>query len=1313
MKAGIFLLLLLLFLLLNPGVPLPAYAQNNAPESLLNQAITLIQQGEYEKAAISTRKLIRIAENTPDLDPEYRTLGYIFLGKIFFEQAQYAQAEQQFTRALHLIKKLHGDTHQDVALVNNELAALYRKQGQPLKAESLYAQSLKILKKTLGADHPEVAIVLNDLASVYQELGQNSDAESLFHQSLAIRENVFGPDHPDVALALNNLAVFYRNQNQFAKAIPLFERSTNILEQALGPDHLEVALSLNNLALLYLDLAQRSKAESLFERALAIRKKVLGPDHPEVAASLNNLANLYHDQRQYKKAIALYEESLEIFEKTLGPTDPNVTLILNNLASLYRDQLQFDKAKALFEQSLKMRQQTFGPEHPEVALILNNLGDLYHAQGLYKEAEPLYERSLDIYEKTSNTDQTDIATGLNNLAALYLDQGLYAKAEPLYQRSLEIFKKAYGNDHPHVATSLNNLGLLYYHQGRYVEAKPLLKRSLSIWKTEYGTDHPDVAAGLNSLAMLYHAQGQHIKAEPLLEQALAIRKKLLGADHPAVAMSMNNLAEHYRILGQYASAEPLYLQSLKIWETVLGQNYPDVAKSLNNLALLYWEQRQYAEAEPLYKRSLEIRKKMLGPDHPDVAASLNSLAMLYRNQGQLDQAEPLLRQALEIYQNKLGVNHPFVARTLNNLALLHWDQGRYASARPLFEQLMQTGDKTLGPDHPEMGIFSQNFALNLWAQGKPDSIRQVLALQQRANEISARYLRSMMTHGTEQKKHDFLATIQTELDAAISFHMDNAAATVQRNAARLATTVVLQRKGRILDSMNASMSVFRKRMDPEGRTLLDRLSEFNQQRSRLYNLAYQNTISGREYFSRKKRLEREASRLEDQISKKSAEFRAQIQPVTLDAVQQAIPNDAVLIEYVRYQPFNPRATIKKQWSDARYAAYILKPQGDPEAIDLGNAQSIEKLIFEFRDSLNDSRKDAVYRKARELDALIMEPLRKFTGNIKNVLVSPDGALNLVPFAALMDGNDQFLIKLHQFTYLSSGRDLLRVDAQTGDKVANRQPPAIFADVDFGVVLQQKNDTLSAFNDTDSDESGDRRSIDFNRMFFQSLPGTLAEAAALQNKLRNARLFTRLAATETALKQLDSPQVLHLATHGFFLNDLDETAPASSDTARALSISGFYPSDLSTVTNSEKRLFKENPLLRSGIALAGANQLKSGDDDGIVTALEVTGMDLWGTQLVVLSACETGIGDIQNGKGVFGLRRALVLAGSETQVMSLWKIDDRATVDLMAGYYDRLINDRQGRSEAMRNTQLEILNGRNRNHPFYWAGFIVSGNWKPL
>ncbi|SEM80672.1 CHAT domain-containing tetratricopeptide repeat protein [Nitrosomonas marina] len=1313
MKARLLLLLLLFFLLLNPGVPLPTYAQNNAPESLLNQVITLIQQGEYEKAAISTRKLIRIAESTPDLDPEYRTLGYIFLGRIFFEQAQYAQAEKQFTRALQLIKKLHGDTHQDVAWVNNELAALYRKQGQFLKAESLYAQSLKILKKTLGAKHPDVAIVLNELASVYQELGQNSDAESLFHQSLTIRENAFGPEHPDVALALNNLAVFYRNQSQFAKAIPLFERSTNILEQALGPDHLEVALSLNNLALLYQDLAQSNKAGPLFERALSIRKKVLGPDHPEVAASLNNLADHYHDQRQYKKAAALYKESLEIFEQTLGPTDPNVTLILNNLASLYRDQLQFGKAKTLFEQSLRMREQTFGPEHPEVALILNNLGDLYHAQGLYKEAEPLYERSLGIYEKTSGADQTDIATGLNNLAALYRDQGLYAKAQPLYQRSLEIFKKAYGNDHPHVATGLNNLALLYYHQGRYTKAKRLLKRSLTIWKTAYGTDHPDVALTLSNLALLYQAQGQHIKAEPLLEQALAIRKKLLGANHTDVAMSMNNLAEHYRILGQYASAEPLYLQSLKIWETALGQNHPDVAKSLNNLALLYWDQRQYAKAEPLYKRSLEIREKMLGPDHPDVAASLNSLAMLYRNQGQLDRAEPLLRQALEIYQNKLGANHPFVAKTLNNLALLHWDQGRYASARPLFEQLMQTGDKTLGSDHPEVGIFSQNFALNLWAQGEPDSIRQALALQQRANEISARHLHLMMTHGTEQKKHDFLATIQTELDAAISFHLDSTTATVRQHAARLATTVVLQRKGRILDSMNTSMSIFRKRMDPKDRALLDRLSEFNQQRSRLYNLAYQNTISGKDYFSRKKRLEREASRLEDQISKKSAAFLAQIQPVTMDAVQQAIPKDAVLIEYVRYQPFNPRASIKKQWGDARYAAYILKSQDDPETVDLGDAKTIEKLISDFRDNLNDSRKDTVYHTARKLDALIMEPLRKFTGNIKNVLVSPDGALNLIPFAALMDGNDQFLIKQHHFTYLSSGRDLLRVGAQTGNNTANRQPPAIFADVDFGVVPQQKNDVLVAFNDTDPDESGNRRSIDFNRMFFQSLPGTQAEAAALQKKLRNAKLFTRQAATEAALKQLDSPQILHLATHGFFLNDLVETAPASSNAARALPISGFYPSDLSTVANSQKRLLKENPLLRSGIALAGANQLKSGNEDGIVTALEVTGMDLWDTQLVVLSACETGVGDIQNSKGVFGLRRALVLAGSETQVMSLWKIDDRATVDLMAGYYDRLINDREGRSEAMRNTQLEILDGRDHNHPFYWAGFIVSGNWKPL
>ncbi|MER0203689.1 MAG: CHAT domain-containing protein, partial [Nitrosomonas sp.] len=368
--------------------------------------------------------------------------------------------------------------------------------------------------------------------------------------------------------------------------------------------------------------------------------------------------------------------------------------------------------------------------------------------------------------------------------------------------------------------------------------------------------------------------------------------------------------------------------------------------------------------------------------------------------------------------------------------------------------------------------------------------------------------------------------------------------------------------------------------------------------------------------------------------------------------------------------------------------------GEPQSIELGDAAEIDHLVHDWRKTLANGRNPSVAALARKLDEKIMQPVRKLLGEARSVLISPDGALNLIPFAALKDEHDRYLVERVALTYLSSGRDLLRLDS----KIDSQQPATLLADVDFGKV---DNKTTS----TPSDRGATHRRAGDYQGEFQPLPGTKAEAQAISKILPAATILTGQQASESKLKQLDRPNILHIATHGFFLSDLPENIAKT----RGVPLMGFSQIDLPRKNNP---LFNENPLLRSGLALANANRLESGEDDGVLTAMEAANLDLWGTQLVVLSACETGVGEVQNGQGVFGLRRALVIAGSETQVMSLWKVDDDGTKELMVDYYQRLLNS-EGRSEAMRQTQLAMLASDNRNHPFYWASFIVSGDWKPM
>jgi CHAT domain-containing protein len=429
-----------------------------------------------------------------------------------------------------------------------------------------------------------------------------------------------------------------------------------------------------------------------------------------------------------------------------------------------------------------------------------------------------------------------------------------------------------------------------------------------------------------------------------------------------------------------------------------------------------------------------------------------------------------------------------------------------------------------------------------------------------------------------------------------------------------------------------------------------------------------------QYSAAVSKLEARAQDLEKKVTERAGEFRLQSEPITIERVQAAIPRDAALIEIERYRPLKAKPDQSGIWEADRYVAYVLKREGEPAWVELGDAAQIDRDVNHLRAAL---RTGSDFRElARAMDEAVLRPIRRLLGDVRNVLISPDGALNLVPFAALIDEQKHFAVESFTFTYLTSGRDLLRLETHS----ASRQGPVVIANPQF----DQTGPTVSIVPVTPSKDGS--RSREFQERFVP-LDATADEARDVSALLSGARVLTGVQATESALKQLRGPSILHVATHGFFLQKPPEQKRMPDDQHAPASINGAP-----TMTISE------NPLLRSGLALAGANQRDGGNgEDGILTALEATGLDLWGTKLVVLSACETGVGDVQNGEGVYGLRRALVLAGAESEMISLWKVNDDATRDLMVDFYKRLESG-VGRSEALRQVQLKMLKTADHNHP---------------
>ncbi|MBI4746971.1 MAG: CHAT domain-containing protein [Acidobacteria bacterium] len=1013
----------------------------------------------------------------------------------------------------------------------------------------------------------------------------------------------------------------------------------------------------------------------LAQQAVEQSEKIFGRDHRLLATSLNTLANFYRAKAEFQKAETLYQRALAIQEKSFGPAHPDVATSLHNLALVYQATGDFQKADSHYQRALAIQEKSLGSEHLDVSITLNNLGNLYKNTGDYKKAEPLYLRALTIKKKVLGTDHPSVATSLTGLANLYLEKGDYKKAEPLYQEGLAIREKALGADHLDVANSLTNLALLYNEKGDYQRAEPLYHRALAIYEKSLGSNHPKVATCLNNLGKLSWDQGNYQQTEHYLQRALAIREKVLGPDHPDTAFSLHSLATLYTTKGDLQRAEPLHQRALAIREKVLGSEHPETAGSLNNLANLYWASEDYQRAEPLYLRALAIREKALGPDHPEVADTLNDLANLYWTKGDYQRAEPLYQRALTIREKVLGADHPATASNLNNLANLFNSLGNYQKAELLYRRALAIYEKSFGPDHSLVAANFNNLANMFHAAG---NLPQAIQFQIRANDASESDLKRNLVAGSEQQKILYLKQTSSYTDATLALHLQSAPQS--REARQAALTVLLRRKGRALDAMTKAIETLRQQQTPEIQQLLETYASLAGQISVL-TLRGPDKQTPEGHLAYVNELENQKGRLEAEISTKSTEFKTQVTPITLENIQKQLPADGMLIEFTTYKSYTPKTF---QFGTLRMAIYTLDRAGEIRWADLGPATPIEQAVIALRKAVSTPRTDLikdVAPAAQALDRLVMKPVRALVGNTRHLLISPDGVLNLIPFAALMDEQGKFLVENYTLTYLTSGRDVLRLAV----KNESQQPPLVITDPDYldGTGPQMLGHQLGRL---------------------ARLAGTRVEGEQLKAIFPTAVLKVRAEATEQDLKQVKRPLLVHIATHGYFLED----APQTSETT---SLDQFARNTGKASFDFEKERHA-NPLLRSMLFFAGANQGGTENNDGVMTALEAAQLNLWGTKLVVLSACDTGLGDVKNGDGVYGLRRALVLAGSEAQMMSLWPVSDQATRELMVDYYTRL-KAGEGRSQALRNVQLKLLKTPRRQHPFYWASFIQSGEWTNL
>jgi CHAT domain-containing protein len=837
------------------------------------------------------------------------------------------------------------------------------------------------------------------------------------------------------------------------------------------------------------------------------------------------------------------------------------------------------------------------------------------ADGHFDEARPLLERALTLSERARGPEDTGVAMVVFDLAENALDARDDSRARVLIQRAIGIYEKAWGPEHPYAAMARARLAAIEQRAGNGPKSEALIRESIELIEREFGTDHVWYVRCLTTAANLRVAAHDLEKAEALDLEIVSILERIQNTNTIQYAVALHNLGEVYLSKPDNARAKDLFQRSLVITEAIEGPDSYRVSTKLQNLAIIARDEKDYPTALDYNTRALAIRERVLGDDHADIASLLNNMGVIYHVTGDDTRALPLFFRALDIREKTVSPYHTGTLNTVSNIART------FAAA----------GD-----------------------------VGEAIAFERRAAEIVEKQLALNLAVGSEREKLAFVRGNASRTDQTISLHLSQAPRDFR--AASLAALVVLQRKGRVLDAMSDVFVAMRRRDgDPRDEVLFDRL---NRTMTELAQVALDPEAPTQPDQQQRAITQLEARReqLEAVLSAHSAEFRADTQAVTVEAVQAAIPEDAALLEFAVYRPFDARAERNAEaFGPPRYAAYVLRRSEPPVGVDLGDTDSIDHAIGDLRTALRNPNSADIKSRASALYQAVMAPLRGAVGNATHLVISPDGALNLVPFEALVDERGGYLIERYETSYVTSGRDLLRM--QVAHQTAN--PPVIVADPFFGAP-PNKTATVATY--------------------FAPLGATGLEAQAIKQLYANATLMVGVDATKANLQQVKAPEILHIASHGFFLEDSGHPSAADSSTG--------------------------NPLLRSGLVLAGANQMSDRSHDGILTALEASSLDLWGTKLVTLSACDTGVGEIRNGEGVYGLRRAFLLAGAETVVMNLWPVSDYVARDMMVTYYAGL-HVGLGRGEALRNAKLVMMKRRQRRHPYFWAGVIASGEWANL
>jgi CHAT domain-containing protein len=849
----------------------------------------------------------------------------------------------------------------------------------------------------------------------------------------------------------------------------------------------------------------------------------------------------------------------------------------------------------------------------------------------------------------------------NNAGEFFYASNKFRSAELSFNAALALLASEGRINSETGALVKSNLGLLYHTTGRFTLSEEFTLEALKMRK-DILNDQAGYGASQNNLAVLFKDLGRYNEAEGHILEAVEITRETMGRESSALAIVLNNQAILYQVLGNYKEAERILKEAIEIAGFQLREKSPNFVRLKVNLALLYQLQKRYDDAEEIYLEAIRIKKNRLGTNHPDYAVMLRNVASLYQLKGDYSRVEENLKEAIDIYRKKFGEQHHVYAAAIYDLGKFYQFMEDIRNARPLISEAIQIQRNSLGEHHPSLTESREAMAVLEWQEGKLDQAAGSYI------EVLDEYLYQINTYFpclSDNDKSRFWEKIHPKFMRFYSFALD-------------AGKDVPEIKGKIYNYhiatkallLSASNKVKYEILNSGDDELVKKYNEWidlKEYLARLYTLSKEELAADKINLDS---LETEANLKEKELSRASEVFNAgyKMETIGYREISEKLDEGEACIEIIRFPKYNFLAPDTLIY----YSALKIDQNKNnlPELVTFKNGKQLE--------TNHAKRYRTAMQRGFEGEAfydIYWKKLGDITSGIRRLYVSVDGIYNQINLNTLQMASGKFLIDEKDIFYVTNTKDVIGIKDRISGSVST----------DKGAVL---------LGDPDYDKDFDWQQM--KQLTLPELPGTKIEVEKIKTQLLNKSwlvdVYLQEDASEENLKKVKNPYLLHIATHGFFLEDLKP--------GRQEKIFGIEPMKAS-----------ENPLLRSGLMLTGADNTvqnintteSRSTDDGILNAYEAMILDLDYTELVVLSACETGLGEIRNGEGVYGLQRAFQIAGTSSVMISLWQVSDEVTQKLMTNFYKYWL-ETGNKHMAFTRSQLDIK--EIYTAPFYWGAFIM-------